>query len=298
VKQLPFMKKITFLFVAAMILVTSSFFLHPIFFSQIKHLSVKDNPTIIHPSGKSVSERFKCPDGYERVELPDHSFGSYLRNFPLKPHGSDVFFYNGKKKNLDVHDAVLDIDIGNKDLQQCADAIMRLYAEHLFEQGKQEEIGFHFTSGFFCDYPAWRSGKRIQVNGNHVKWISRAGYDDSYETFRKYLEQVFIYAGTLSMSSELKHVPFISLMPGDVFVQGGSPGHAVVVIDAAINEKGDKIYMLAQSYMPAQNIHILKNFHNPSFSPWYELSPDSEYIETPEWTFRPEDLKRFPVVRK
>ena len=58
----------------------------------------------------------------------------YLEEFPVKENGTKVMLYNGKEKNRqDVHAAVLDINIGNKDLQQCADAVMRLRAEYLYK---------------------------------------------------------------------------------------------------------------------------------------------------------------------
>ena len=81
---------------------------------------------------------------------------------------------------------------------------------------------------------------------------------------------------------------------GDVFIQKGNPyGHAIIVIDMAKNKKkGNKIFMLAQSYMPAQEIHILKNLNNSDLSPWYDTDFVDELL-TPEWTFRKEDLKRF-----
>jgi hypothetical protein len=76
------------------------------------------------------------------------------------------------------------------------------------------------------------------------------------------------------------------------FVHGGLPGHAVIVVDVAVNEKtGDKIFMLAQSYMPAQEIHVLRNFSS-EFSPWYVENFEEE-LETPEWTFDPGELMRF-----
>ncbi len=76
---------------------------------------------------------------------------------------------------------------------------------------------------------------------------------------------------------------------GDVFIQGGSPGHAVIVVDLVVNSTtGEKRFLLAQSYMPAQDIHVLKNPN--STDSWYSMS---EVIETPEWTFRSSDLKRF-----
>ena len=52
---------------------------------------------------------------------------------------------------------------------------------------------------------------------------------------------------------------------GDVFIKGGFPGHAVVVLDMAENDRtGQRVFLLAQSYMPAQDIHIMKNPTNAS----------------------------------
>jgi len=50
--------------------------------------------------------------------------------------------------------------------------------------------------------------------------------------------------------------------------------------------------MLAQSYMPAQEIHELKNPADKALSPWYKLS-DAETIETPELNFSKDHLHRF-----
>jgi hypothetical protein len=82
------------------------------------------------------------------------------------------------------------------------------------------------------------------------------------------------------------------LITGDVLIRGGFPGHAVIVIDVAINKGGKKIYLLAQSYMPAQDIHVLINPVNKLLSPWYEVH-DKTNIETPEYTFTKFELKRW-----
>jgi hypothetical protein len=58
-------------------------------------------------------------------------------------------------------------------------------------------------------------------------------------------------------------------------------------VDVATNRKGDKIFMLAQSYMPAQDIHIL----NGEDGPWYHAREGM--IATPEYTFRSLDLRSF-----
>jgi hypothetical protein len=47
--------------------------------------------------------------------------------------------------------------------------------------------------------------------------------------------------------------------------------------------------LIAQSYMPSQEIHILKSFEE--FSPWYKV--EEKELHTPEWTFPKGSLRRF-----
>jgi hypothetical protein len=251
--------------------------------------------TLINPSGKTILERIKVPEGFERIPLDGTSFGYYLRNLPLKPHGTDVLLYNGESKANKVHVAVVDMDIGSQDLQQCADAVIRLRSEYLYARKLYGLIHFNFTNGFRADYAKWALGYRIDVKGNEVKWIRTADGSYEYRVFRRYLDVVFTYAGTYSLAQELVKVEYIDIRPGDVFIRGGSPGHAVIVVDVAMNNStGQKIFLLAQSYMPAQDIHVLINPSNPELSPWYEVDLSAEKIETPEWEFSTEELMRFP----
>lgn len=236
------------------------------------------------------------PSGYVRKAYEPSSFTAYLRQLSLLPKGSKVLLYNGKEKgNQAAAFAVVDMEIGHRDLQQCADAVIRLRAEYLWAQKRYDEIKFNFTSGFKAEYTKWAEGNRIKVNGNVAQWYASGGRDYSYRTFRRYLDIVFMYAGTASLSKELISVPYASLQSGDVFIKGGSPGHAVIVVDVASHSQtGKKMFLLAQSYMPAQQIHILVNPANRNLSPWYELSDNDEgKLYTPEWVFEKKDLKRF-----
>jgi hypothetical protein len=250
---------------------------------------------IINPEGKTILERINVPDGFERIPLDEKSFGNYLRNLPLKPHGSDVFLYDGQIKTNKVHVAVIDIDVGNRDLQQCADAIIRLRSEYLYARKLYGLIHFNFTNGFRADYAKWALGYRIDVKGNQVKWIKLAEISYEYKVFRQYLDVVFTYAGTYSLAQEMVSVAYRDIQPGDVFIRGGSPGHAVIVVDVAMNKStGQKIFLLAQSYMPAQDIHVLINLSDTELSPWYEVDHEVKIIQTPEWEFKAEELMRFP----
>jgi hypothetical protein len=248
---------------------------------------------LINEEGKTVSERIVVPKGFERVLVEDGSFGNYLRSLPLKPHGSPVLYFNGDIKPAEVHVAVLDIDVGDRDLQQCADAAMRLRAEYLYSKGEFEKIHFNFTNGFKIEYSKWMQGYRVAVNGNKTSWVKKAGQASDYQSFRKYLDIVFAYAGTASLVKELKTASIADMQIGDVFIKGGSPGHCVIIVDMAKNkETGEKLFLLAQSYMPAQEIHILKNPNNDEYNPWYSIKA-GEALDTPEWNFSSEQLMKF-----
>ena len=242
----------------------------------------------------SLSARFAPPPGFEREPLAPDSFSAWLRGLPLKAGRPPVRLYDGRLKNRqDVHAAVLDIDVGRTDLQQCADSVIRLRAEWLFATGRRAAILFHATSGDALPWPRWTAGERPTVHGARIRWALGAAPDDSRASFRSYLDQVFTYAGTLSLERETVSVPVDEMRIGDVFVQGGSPGHAVIVIDMARNAAtGRRVFMLAQGYMPAQDIHVLRNPQRTALDPWYPLD-FGEQLVTPEWTFTRRHLRRF-----
>lgn len=241
----------------------------------------------------SVAERINPPAGFTRVTEPNGSFSHWLRNLPLKPGRPDVMLWNGRPKSRqDVHVAVVDMDLVGEDLQQCADAILRLRAEHLYSKMQFADISFRITHGEPLSWCGWVNGIRLQVDGSQVSWSHSAGRNSSQQNFLRYQEELFTYAGTLSLSRELRPTSIGEIRIGNVFIRGGSPGHAVLVLDMVTNETGQKKMLLGQSYMPAQDFHLLKNPLNED-SPWYDV-PCGGALRTPEWTFSWDDLKRFP----
>lgn len=104
---------------------------------------------------------------------------------------------------------------------------MRLRAEYLFATQKIDSISF-------TDY----NGKKYQWQGGNDR-----------NKFIAYLENVFGWCSSASLEKQLRTVPdFNSIQTGDVLIRGGFPGHAVLVTDMAINEKGEKVYLLVQGY--------------------------------------------------
>lgn len=248
---------------------------------------------LIVREGTNLESRVKTPEGFQRTQEKKGSLGEFLRTYPLKPHGSPVLLFDKKKKrNQGAHEAVFQMNLGSRDLQQCADSIMRVYAEYLYQSGQKDKIAFHFVDGFLCDYKHWRQGYRVafQKNGKPY-WSKKAGAKDDREVFEKYLNVVFAYSSTLSMVEETKKISPKDLKIGDVFLRGGSPGHIVMVVDTCKNRKGELLFLLAQGYMPAQEFHLLKNPQNNG-NPWYRLEEGQKELSTPEYGFSVDELRR------
>ena len=245
------------------------------------------------PEGDTLEKRINTPEGYQRLSSSEGELTSFLRNMSLKADGSPVLLYDGTQKGFQAgHVAVFTLDTGDRDLQQCADSIIRVYAEYYWSLGAYDKIAFHLTNGFLMEYTKWRDGNRLVVDGNDVSWRKTREYDDSYEAFLNYLEMVFAYAGTLSLSQESKSIPLEEIKPGDMFLQGGSPGHCVLIVDIAEDLEGRRCYLLAQGYMPAQDFHVLKNpLHEED--PWYYEEELVFPLDTPSWSFEEGSLVRW-----
>ncbi|MCI8308214.1 MAG: DUF4846 domain-containing protein, partial [Lachnospiraceae bacterium] len=241
--------------------------------------------TIIRPEGSTLETRIAVPEGYSRSKVKEGSLGSFLRSYPMKKDGKPVLLYDGSKKgNQSAHAAVFKLPIEPEDLQQCADSVMRVYAEYFWKTGQIDRIKFHFVDGFLADYARWRDGGRIQVGNNGSGWVQSASYDDSYSNFKKYMRIVFAYAGTLSMEKESEKISLGKLRIGDIFIKGDSPGHVVMVVDVCKDSEGKKAFLLGQGYMPAQEFHLLNNPRREG-NPWYYEEDVSYPFETPEYTF-------------
>jgi hypothetical protein len=247
------------------------------------------------PGANAICDRFPVPPRFQRTTEELESFAFWLRHLPLKDRNALVRLYDGSLKvRQDVHAAVIDIDTGDRDLQQCADAVIRLRAEFLWQRREFDRIRFDFLNGFTARYSRWREGYRFFIAGTEVRERRSAAPDDTHGSFRRYLDAVFRYANTSSLYRELEPVVDVSdIRIGDVWIcrrPGGGPCHAELVVDLAEDGGGKKIFLLAQGFMPAQEIHVLKNPR--SDSPWYEASI-GETLVTPEWVFDRHELRRF-----
>lgn len=230
-------------------------------------------------SGNSIINRISTPVGFSREQTEPGSWQQFLQYLPLKADGARVYDYSGKAiANQSSHVAVIDLEIGRKNIQQCADAIIRLRADYLWEVDRKKDISFQFTSGHTYRWSDHASGIRPSVSGNSVAFSRIALPNNSYESFQKYLETVYIYAGTISLYQQFpKKLRQADLEIGDIILKPGSPGHAVVVVDRAKNAAGEYIYLLAQGFTPAQSIHVIDS-KQAGIRPWFNIPRTGSFI--------------------
>jgi len=246
-------------------------------------------------AASTVAASFAVPDGFRRVAVEGGSFGDWLRHLPLKPADSGVTLHDGRPvADHGTVAAVIDIDVGRSDLQQCADAVMRLRAEYLFSRRLTGLIGFELYSGERYRFAAYAEGVTPLPSGERIAWQSGPPRDSSHASLRRWLDIVYGFASTRSLAHELRPVddPADAAI-GDVFIHPGSPGHAVIIVDLAVDPAdGRKLALLAQSSMPARDVHVLRNTLEPGLGAWFPLVAGRPFV-TPGRVFAPSELKRF-----
>lgn len=220
--------------------------------------------------------RLPPPDGFARAE--EEGYAAWIRALPLRPAGTPLrtwrgdTLWSGEDPRLL---AVVDLPVSAADLQQCADTVIRLRAEWAWSR-QDASVGFRYTSGHLSSWSGWARGERPVVSGSKVSFVRSAGADASRESYERWMDKVFTYAGTYSLSKEGRAVPAAELRPGDFLSLGGSPGHALVVLDVARDPAGEAVALIGEGYMPAQDLHLLRG----PLDGWW---PVSAPLDVPTW---------------
>src|SRR5262245_22403398 len=179
----------------------------------------EDYPWMPGPPARTIESVIAAPAGFTRIEVPSGSFAGWLRGLPLAPEGTTLSLYDGRPL-LDQSSiaAVLDIDTGTSDLQQCADAIMRLRAEFLYSRGLLGAIGFALLDGQPYPFTAYSRGVTPKLDGDRVQWERAKPRGSAHRDLRGYLDLLFGFAGTQSLARELQPVAsFGGAEIGDAF---------------------------------------------------------------------------------
>ncbi len=250
--------------------------------------------SLVNKEGRTIKTRIKVPEDYRRVHPLEGSFSEYIQNYKLKKTGAKVINYDGQPYIYQSgHVGILEVPVPSNGLQQCADALIRLRSEYLWENDRKNEIGFKFTSGHYCSWKKYAEGYRPKINGNKVTFSKTAIANSSKENFYRYLNLIYTYAGTYSLSQELQKIPQLSEVTiGDLLIYPGFPGHVMMVADIIENDHEERRFAFFQGNTPAQSVHIIKNASNTSMSPWYDLKGKTS-LNTPIYTFSSFEMVRF-----
>ena len=288
------MKKTILLILLLSVIALLAFQLKPVKQAANTVASVIKTPSLINKDSLTIKSRVKIPEGYKRVVYAKGSFEDYLRNYKLKPFGTKIINYDDTEYFWQRgHIGILEVPVPKNGLQQCADALIRIRSEYLWEQNRKNEIGFNFTSGHYCSWKKYAEGYRPKINGSKVSFHKTASKDHSKANFYKYLNLIYMYSGTLSLYNELPKIDDASqLKIGDMLIKGGTPGHIVMIADEIVNDAGQKKYLLFQGNTPAQSVHLVKNLEDSKFSPWYTLERNQR-IPVSNYTFGSSKFVRF-----
>lgn len=256
--------------------------------------AAKRSSIYIDPDGMTQETRILPPEGYTRVPASEGSFLSYMRRMPVYEEGTPVYTYQGKALSAANAAAVYDLTLGKEGYQECADSIIRLWSEYFYATGQTGRIAFHLTNGFATSYEKWSHGSRILAVGSLSWSLPLKPPEDSAQTLHDYLYTVMRYAGTRSLEAESEPISAADARAGDILCHGGSPGHAVVLADVAENERGERIFLIAQGFQPSQSCHIIGGVTQDD-CPWYtteQLGADTS-ISLSSYTFHPGELRRW-----
>ena len=222
---------------------------------------------------ETVQEAFPPPTGTNRVEAD--AWGTWLRALELRDADVPVKTHDGREVGHSAR--VVDLPMVEGDLQQCADSLIRLRAT--WEMSVGEDPVFHATSGDPLPWTRYRDGEMPYVVNDRIAW-KQGGSGE----FEDWLAKVFVWAGTHS----LEHIDTTSttqVAPGSLLIQGGFPGHAVVLLDVAVGESGTYV-LVGEGYMPAQDFHVELG----PYAGWWKWDsglPDFH------WPMSAEDLRSF-----
>ena len=226
--------------------------------------------TLAH--AETVADAYPPPK--PSVRYPAEGFGAWVQQRPVAPEQRPITTFDGRVVHHEGR--VIQLPLVSGDLQQCADSAIRLRAEWLREGG--HPITFHATSGDPIDWTTYQFGQRPYESEGHIAW--KPGGDGSWES---YLRWVFMWAGTRSLAYDT--VPVSEPHPGDLLVNPGSPGHAVVLLDVA--KHGEDTYVLVgEGYMPAQSFHVEHGPHQG----WWRYN---DGVQLPHWWMPATGLRRF-----
>jgi len=110
--------------------------------------------------------------------------------------------------------------------------------------------------------------------------------------FRRYLDSVFNWANSTSLSARSAPVAANELAPGDFFLQTSPPNHVAVVLDIAEKPSGERVALLGQARNPAESIHVVRP---GKATAWFSVRPPVPVMTPHSKALDWRDLRRMAV---
>ncbi len=262
-------------------------------------LSAKD--PLFPAAVDDLQARFPTPPGYQRVAVEQGSFSEWLRRLPLAAPGTPVvtnaggIVFSGDDEYLA---AVVAIDVGVGDLQQSADAVVRLNAEWLWSQDALGRISYRSASKLDMPFTRWAKGQRLIASGPNVFWVLKGKpRDATYVDFRQYIDAVMLWTNNVSLAARSTRVVNPNqLVAGDFFLQSRGKGHAILVLDVAEKPTGERVALLGQALQsPAQSFQVIRPGRETA---WFSLRPPSTVVTPRSDQFSWDELERLEPKRE
>jgi len=214
----------------------------------------------LNPSamGAQTVADLPVPQGYQRLTFPEESYSRYLQQLPLKPDKT-IARYDGKPVPTGLYRVLAVVDrplLFRSDLEQCADLCMRFWADFHRDRGRTDTL-------FLYDY-----------NGR------KKYFRDSGRSFQDFLKWHMAYSNSFSLKQGANAMDARLLRPGDMFVQNtdGGIGHVSLVVDAAANSQGQRVYLIGFGFIPAQEFHIEQAGSSHGVQGWFTLEGYQRYL--------------------
>jgi hypothetical protein len=216
----------------------------------------------------------------------------------MAPEGTPTKSFDGKETlaaDDDFLAGVVAIDTGNPDLQQSSDVIIRLHAEYLWSRGEKDKISYLSATKLNMPLSRWEKGQRLIPSGPNVFWVIKGKPAEvDHAEFRKYLDTVFNWANSTSLSSRSTRVENPKdLVAGDFFLQSGEPNHVAVVLDIADKPSGERVALLGQARNPAESIHVVRP---GKATPWFSVRPPVPVLTPHSKALAWSDLRRMTTA--
>ncbi|HOS93484.1 MAG TPA: DUF4846 domain-containing protein [Armatimonadota bacterium] len=240
-----------------------------------------------------IASRIGIPAGFHEVPVEPGSWPEWLRFLPLMPAHSPIRGADGRPlgwPGIPAPPGVVDMDVRRN--QECADTILRLRAEYLRWAGHDDRLAFSLAGGGTISWADWRRGMRPVPVGGRVRMVRMAGPSESRQSFEAFLDAVFNWCNTDSLSGDGIPATPEDLRIGDFVSRpgAGARGHAMMIVDLAVDADGNRRALILQGAMPAQSAHLLRA---STGSAWIPIYP-APCFSVPGWReFTWDLLRRF-----